>query len=116
MLALDRACHEINRKLLVGGGIEELELAEAIDVCERLFEWFGNLGKFGGERALAKQCITIARALVSFEDDKSKAYGRQWLEKVEEWTASFESEGLQIAVASIKGEGDQEGGGKKKRR
>ena len=116
MLTLDRACHEINRKLLVGGAIEEVELAEAIDVCERLFDWFGGLGKFGGDRALAKQCVTIARALVSFEDDKSKAYGRQWIEKVEEWITNFESEGLQIAIASIKGDGGQEGGGKKKRR
>ena len=65
---------------------------------------------------LHKQCITIARALVSFDDDKSKAYGREWIDKVEEWVGLFESEALRRAVEGIKGEGNEGGGGKKKKR
>ena len=84
LLHLDRSLQEIHGVMLQGGSDDNMDrIAECIDMLERLFRFVEGLGlKLDPAHLLSDVTVGVARALVSLGDDKSKAYGAQWMEKI----------------------------------
>ena len=78
-------------------------IAEAADGIDRAFKYaIGLKLKTDPAQWLFDYIVGLARTLVGLGDEKSQKYAAEWISKVEEYAESFESDGMQKVVSSLK--------------
>ena len=104
LMHLDEMLQGMHAKMLADQSEPDMEaIAEAIDSLQRIFRFQEDLGlRLHAGHLLSDVAIGVARALVSLGDIKSQKYAAEWLEKVDEYVQSFECEGIQKVVSTLK--------------
>jgi hypothetical protein len=102
-MRLNRALKRHHSSMIQSGENPDLEeVAEAIDMLERLCRFIDGLGlKLHMGHVLSNEVMGVARTLVSLGDEKSKKYAADWVGKIKGYTDVFASEGMQKVVASL---------------
>ena len=103
LIQLDETLHSFHNELLTNDKPPDMsELAEAIDMLQRLVAYVGELGlKLDMGHLLSSVMIGTARALVSLGDVKSQKYAVEWVDPIKEYVKHFEPEGMQKVVGTI---------------
>lgn len=99
-------------------------IAEAADGIDHAWIYASHLDlQTDPSHWLFDYVIGLARALVGLGDIKSQKYAAQWISKVEDYAMTFESDGMQKVVSSLKNawkrhtsEGEEQEESAKKRR
>jgi len=85
-------------------------IATCADLLERLVRYVDELGlRLHRSRLLFGVSVGLARALVGMGDPRSKAYARQWLERIDPggaYAAAFETKGMQKVAAALRQSGN----------
>lgn len=104
LLHLDSRLAGMSTNMLTSQEPPEMEdIAEAIDSLERISRFVDSLSlKIDPGHLLGDVTIGIARTLVSLGDEKSQKYGAEWLDKIDDYTTLFGSDGLQKVVAALR--------------
>ena len=88
--------------LQTGENPEPEEIAEAIDMLERLCRFMRGLElNLHIGHVLSTVIIGVARTLVSLGDEKSKRYAADWISQVKDFSDVFDSAGIQKVVKSL---------------
>jgi hypothetical protein len=108
LMRLNRLLKAQHSTMLQSGESPEMEdVAEAIDMLERLCRFMGGLDlNLHIGHVLSSVIIGVARTLVSLGDEKSKKYAATWVLKVKEFSDVFDSDGMRKVVKSLLEAGD----------